>query len=311
MKYTTGTIIKTTAKHFEILSEEGEILLSNARGVFRHRGISPLPGDRVQVSIELDQTVIISEIFPRKNQFLRPAMSNLDALLIVVAASNPVPVLLFLDQMLAIAEYSGVQIALIVTKDDLNHDSADQLIETYRRVGYPVFLNDIYHSGVEKICEYIKNSCRGMTVAFAGSSGVGKSTLLNTLFPKLQLEVGNTSIKTERGRHTTKQVRLFPMADLFQNTDCRGFLADTPGFSLLDFENFDFFSLEDLPHTFLEFQPYLLHCKYKKCTHTKEEGCAILEEIKRGNLSKSRHESYLQLYEILKNKKNWKTKKNY
>jgi ribosome biogenesis GTPase len=144
----------------------------------------------------------------------------------------------------------------------------------------------------------LQNKLPGKIAAFAGASGVGKSTLLNRLFPDLSLATGAVSEKTERGRHTTRKVELFPHAG--------GFIADTPGFTMLDFEHFDFFTKEDLTYTFPEFEPYLGKCRYTKCSHTKEDGCAILEAKKRGEISQSRHDSYLELYTTLKNKREWK-----
>ena len=137
--------------------------------------------------------------------------------------------------------------------------------------------------------------------AFSGASGVGKSTLMNSLFPNLALSTSEVSKKTERGRHTTRQTELFVIRD----GEMPVFLADTPGFTMLDFEQFDFFKLEDLPSTMRDFEPYIGECKYKKCTHTKEDGCAILKAVKDGEISESRHKSYLALYETLKAKKKW------
>jgi ribosome biogenesis GTPase len=141
----------------------------------------------------------------------------------------------------------------------------------------------------------------GKTAAFAGASGIGKSTLLNRLFPHLELSTSNISRKIERGRHTTREAVLFEISDA---ADC-GYIADTPGFSMLDFKRFDFFEKEDLVDTMREFAPYIGECRFTKCSHTKEQGCAIVEAVKRGDIPLSRHQSYVELYDILKTRKKW------
>jgi ribosome biogenesis GTPase len=141
----------------------------------------------------------------------------------------------------------------------------------------------------------------GKTAAFAGASGIGKSTLLNRLFPHLELSTSDISRKIERGRHTTREAVLFEISDA---ADC-GYIADTPGFSMLDFKRFDFFEKDDLVHTMREFESYIGECRYTKCSHTKEQGCAVIEAVKKGVIPKSRHESYVELYDILKTRKKW------
>ena len=162
-------------------------------------------------------------------------------------------------------------------------------------------ISSVTLEGVDEIRSFIDSELRSSTAAFAGASGIGKSTLMNALFPNLKLSTSEISQKIERGRHTTRQVELFPLSD---EVDC-GYLADTPGFSMLDFERFDFFSLEDLPLTFREFEDRIGQCRYTKCSHTKEDGCAILEAVRCGDIPRSRHDSFLELYATLKAKKKW------
>ena len=156
--------------------------------------------------------------------------------------------------------------------------------------------------GVDELRDFIYSELIDKTTAFSGASGVGKSTLMNMLFPTLSLETGNISRKIERGKHTTRSVELYSL----ENDGKTVYIADTPGFSMLDFKNFDFFSKDDLPYTFREFVPLIGQCKYTKCSHTKEDGCEILARVKRGEIEKTRHQSYAALYEILKKKPTWK-----
>ena len=179
---------------------------------------------------------------------------------------------------------------------------AKKLLDLYSSCGFTCFaLSAVENSGIEPIDLFIKENTNKKIAAFAGASGIGKSTLLNRLFPHLSLSTSEISKKIERGRHTTREVGLFPLSE---NGD-QGYIADTPGFSMLDFKRFDFFEKEDLVDTIREFAPYIGECRYTKCSHTKEEGCAIVEAVKDGRISKSRHQSYVELYDILKTRKKW------
>ena len=149
----------------------------------------------------------------------------------------------------------------------------------------------------EELSDYIRNNLNGKTAAFSGASGVGKSTLLNKLFPELSQETGDISLRAERGKNTTRKVELFK--------EYGGYIADTPGFTMIDFENFDFFDKDDLPYNFPEFKDFLGKCRYTKCSHTKEDGCAIIQAVKDGIIPESRHKSFVSIYEVLKNKNMW------
>ena len=271
-----------------------------ARGIFRHSNISPLVGDIVAVDMsEGEANAIIDEICERRNALIRPPLANLDCIFVTMAAKSPAPMPDMTDKLTAILEHNNIEPIIVIGKCELDREYAEKLKDVYSKAGYKVFiLSCVTGEGVDEIQTYIKDSLDGKIAAFAGASGVGKSTLMNKLFPSLELGTGDVSRKTARGKHTTRAVTLYPIAD---NT----FLADTPGFSMLDFERFDFFDLEELPTCFPEINDRIGECKYTKCTHRKEEGCAVVEAVKRGDMAKSRHESYVMLYDILKNKHKW------
>lgn len=293
------------------LEDEGRIRLPQtlecrARGVFRHNRIKPLVGDEVEITFEEGdgesgmKNVQIAEILPRKNSLIRPPLANLDTVFVAMASSCPKPMPDAVDKLLSILEFNGIDAVVVIGKCELDPDETQKLKEIYTLAGYRVFvLSCKTGEGVDEIKNFVRENMNGKIAAFAGASGVGKSTLMNEIFPGLDLETSGVSEKIERGKNTTRTTRLFPL-------EGGGYLADTPGFSMLDFERFDFFTKEDLPSTMREFKALLGNCRYTKCTHTKDEGCAILEALREGKIAKSRHDSYLELYAVLKEKKAWK-----
>ena len=283
-------------------AEDGEQrdICCRARGAFRHKNTMPLVGDIVTVDTSMgDGNAVIDEIHPRKNWLIRPPVANIDCVFVSMAAAQPAPMPDMTDKLTAILEHNGIEPIIVIEKCELDRASAERLREIYVKAGYRAFvLSCVTGEGVEELCEFVGEYLCGKIAAMAGASGVGKSTLLNTLFPTLSLDMGEVSRKTERGRHTTRAVTLYPVG--------KGALfADTPGFSMLDFERFDFFSVEELPLSFPEVNERIGTCKYTKCTHIKEDGCAVVEAVRRGDIAKSRHDSYVALYEILKNKHKW------
>ncbi len=293
-----GRIIKGLGGLYDLLMEDGEMLSCRARGHFRHENITPLVGDNV--SAECDgETTSIAEILPRKNSLIRPPLANLDYLFIAAAAAHPAPVLETIDKLTAIACHNNIKPVIIITKCDLDGAEAERIAEIYRRVGFDTFVTG-HGAELGELRSFVDALPANSLSAFAGASGVGKSTLMNLLFPKLELLTGTLSRKTERGRHTTRHVQLYRCGEAF--------IADTPGFSMLDFIRFDFFDKESLPYTFPEFEEYLGCCRYTKCTHTKEEGCRILEAVKEGIIPEERHASYMALFGDLKNKHAWDKK---
>ena len=299
-----GKIIKGVGGLYSIRVDDGSLLSCRARGAFRHSNMTPLAGDNVllRASDTPEGGYVISEILERRNSLIRPPLANLDYIFVTMASAHPQPVLTTVDKLISIAEHNKIEPVIVITKLDLDRESASKLEDIYRRSGFTVFtVSSPKGEGVCDIGEFIDKNMGGKTAAFAGASGIGKSTLMNALFPHLELSTSDISRKIERGRHTTREVELFPLSDA---PDC-GYIADTPGFSMLDFERFDFFDKDDLPLTMREFLPLIGQCRYTKCSHTKEEGCAIVEAVKRGDIPRSRHESFLQIHETLKAKKKW------
>jgi len=286
----------------------GRVVSCRARGSFRHNNMTPLPGDRVLLLSDTEgegQTeggYVIHRINDRKNSLIRPPLANLDYIFVTMAAAHPTPILTTVDKLTAIAEFNKIEPIIVITKSDLSQSDAERIGEIYSRAGFRVFtVSSVTSEGVEDIKRFILENMNNSIAAFAGASGIGKSTLMNGIFPNLALSTSEISRKIERGRHTTRQVELFPISE---EADC-GYIADTPGFSMLDFERFNFFDIDDLPLTFREFLPLIGQCRYTKCSHTKEEGCAIVEAVRSGDIPKSRHESFLELYATLKAKKKW------
>lgn len=271
-----------------------------ARGSFRHNNISPLVGDNVVLDISQGESnAVIDEICERKNSLIRPAMSNLDYVFVAMAAAKPAPMCDVIDRLTAILEHNNIEPIIVIGKCELDRERAKELFDIYTSAGYRVFmLSCATGEGIDAVRSFIGDGLSGRITAIAGASGVGKSTLLNRLFPSLELGTASVSRKTERGRHTTRAVTLYPIGN-------DAYFADTPGFSMLDFERFDFFDVEDLPLAFREINERIGQCKYTKCTHTKEDGCAIVSAVARGEIAKSRHESYVSLFNVLKNKHKW------
>ncbi len=291
----TGMIIKGIGG-FYYVEVSGTLYECKARGVFRKNAVTPLVGDHVKIVTEENRSALIAEILPRKNFLIRPPVANLDQLVLVVSSCSPRPNTLVIDKMIAAAEDKGISPVLVVSKVDL--EEASWLREIYAPAGFPViFVSSATGEGVEQVRELL----RGKVTAFTGNSGVGKSTLLNLIDSRFQLETGEISQKLGRGRHTTRQVELLPL-------EGGGYAADTPGFSAIQMERYDVVSKEQLPYCFREFLPYLGQCRFPSCSHTCEKGCAVLAAVEEGKISRSRHENYIALYEEVKDRKEWEKK---
>ena len=274
-----------------------EVLTCRARGKFRKDGISPLVGDRVEVRELGNGEGFVEAILPRKNAFTRPAVANIDQLVVIASGAIPKTDPFLIDRVAAIAALKGCEVIILLNKCDL--DSADNLYQIYRAAGFQTLrVSAQTGEGLEELIPLISNKLS----AFTGNSGVGKSSILNALDPEFQLRVGEVSDALGRGRHTTRHVELFHLS-------CGADIVDSPGFSSFETEELNLELKRRLPETFREFQPYLDNCRFVGCSHTKEKGCAVLEAVRRGDIQKSRHASYLRLYEELKPLKDWQEHK--
>ena len=286
-----GRIVKALSGFYYVDTGEA-VIACRARGKFRHQGVSPLVGDLVTVTPTQAGQGMVDEISPRRNQFSRPAVANIDQLVIVASGAVPVTDPFLIDRMITIAEAKECQVIVCFNKSDL--DRAEELYQVYRQAGIEVLhVSAENGEGLERLRDLIT----GKVSAFTGNSGVGKSSILNALYPGFGLQVAEVSEKLGRGRHTTRHVELFA-AD-------GGFVIDTPGFSSFDVEQMEHIRPEDLGETFREFRPYLGQCQYVGCTHTKEKGCAVLAALRDGKIAPSRHASYVRLYQQAKEIKPW------
>ena len=287
-------VLKSIGGFYYIKTADGTVIECKAKGKFRKLALSPLAGDIVETEYE-QGTNVITKIHPRKNQFIRPPFANLDLLIMVVATVEPNPNYFVIDKMCAIAQHKNVDVAVAITKADLAQ--CEEIKEIYTKAGYKVFITG--EGQIEQL-DALKAEMQGKICAFAGNSGVGKSTLLNRLFPHLELETNAISQKLGRGKHTTRQVEIFDMGDCM--------VADTPGFSSIELDRDNFISKYDLPHAFVEFESYLDGCKFADCSHTSEIGCSIKQAVEDGEISQSRYDSYVAMYDKQKNIKDWELK---
>lgn len=286
----------------------GETVYScRARGVFRHEGIVPLPGDIAEITVDENSGEgVINDITERKNCLIRPALANLTHLFAVLPAARPAPDLTVADKLICAAEDKGIEPVIIVTKTDLDPLKAAETADVYRRGGFSLFSVCADGSADAPLADYIeKNASLPLVAAFAGASGAGKSTLMGRLFPSLKLKTGDVSRKIQRGKHTTRHAELYPVE--IGGAHC--YIADTPGFSMIDFARYNFVEEDRLPYSFREFAPLMGQCRYTKCTHTKEEGCAVLEAVKNGEISPARHASYCAVLEEIRKNPPWKRNK--
>lgn len=289
--------IQKALSGFYYVDTGSEILTCRARGKFRKEGLSPLVGDRVEVRELGNGEGFVEAIFPRKNAFARPAVANIDQLVVIASGAIPRTDPFLIDRVAAIAALKDCKVIVLLNKCDL--DSADDLYDIYHAAGFPT-LRVSAETG-EGLAE-LKPLISSKLSAFTGNSGVGKSSILNSLDPEFQIKVGAVSDALGRGRHTTRHVELYHLA-------CGADVVDSPGFSSFETDELNLELKHRLPETFREFAPYLDQCRFVGCSHTKEKGCAVLEAVRRGDIQKSRHASYLRLYEELKPLQEWQEKK--
>ena len=295
MKTTNGRIIRSLSGFYDVQIDEG-VVTCRGRGSLRRTGDSPLTGDMVSISIEQGKGMV-EKILPRKNRFIRPAVANVDALVVFAANANPVTEPFLIDRVAAIAGDQEVEVIICINKCDL--DPAVDLVRIYESAGFPVIKASAQTGeGVQQLRDLLQ----GKLTAFTGNPGVGKSSMLNALCPELSLATGEVSEKLGRGRHTTRHVELYCLGE-------DTYVADTPGFSSFDTEQMDVILKENLQYAFADFAPYLGECQFHDCSHRAEPGCAVRQALEQGKIQKTRYESYLRLYEKSSLIKTWELNK--
>ena len=293
LKIETGRIIKSLSGFYDVRTEN-KVITCRARGSMRRSGMSPLVGDIVDISVEKGKGMV-ERIHPRKNSFVRPAVANLELLVIFAANVNPVTEPFLIDRVCAIAGDQEVPVCICINKCDM--DPAEDLTAIYRQAGYTVIQTSAETGlGIEEL----RATLSGKFCAFTGNSGVGKSSILNALSPQLRLPVGEVSEKLGRGRHTTRHVQLYDVDDAL--------IADTPGFSSFDTDQMEVILKENLQYAFPEFGRHLGQCQFRDCSHRKEPGCAVTQALKAGQIGKTRYDSYLKLYEKAMQINEWELK---
>ena len=290
----TGRILRSLSGFYDVQTPAG-LVTCRGRGILRKSGMEPLTGDLVEVSVEKGRGMV-ERVLPRKNSFVRPAVANMDALVIFAANVNPVTEPFLIDRVAAIAGDQEVPVYICVNKCDL--DPAVDLVRIYEHAGFQVIRASAETGeGVEELRQLI----RGKLTAFTGNSGVGKSSMLNRLCPQLGLATGEVSEKLGRGRHTTRHVELYCLEE-------DTFVADTPGFSSFDTDQMELILKENLQYAFPDFDPYIGSCQFHDCSHRAEPGCAVTAAVASGDVERTRYDSYLRLYEKSSQIKLWERK---
>lgn len=275
------------------MSDGEKVYECKARGRFRNIGASPLVGDRVEFEKTQDGKGIVNSVCERKNSLSRPPIANIDKLFIVSSFSNPSPNAYIIDRITAIAEYNGIEPIIVFNKSDMGDFSVWEKI--YENAGFKTFtVSAATGEGTDKLFSELANSVS----AFTGNSGVGKSSILNCISADLSLETGEVSEKLGRGKHTTRHTELFTLKN-------GGFAADTPGFSAIEYDSNDYNFKETLADNFPDLSEYAFGCKFSSCTHTCEKGCNVIAAVEKGEIEQSRHNSYIQLFDELKDLRPW------
>lgn len=282
-----GRIIRGIAGFYYVKLNDGTIVECKARGKFRKDKLSPVVGDNVIIEKVDEEKGVIDSILERKNELIRPAVSNIDQAILVFALKNPDICLEVLDRILVLTEYNDIEAVICLNKSDLDEDNSfDYIKEIYSKIGYKVIkTNGKTKEGIDEI----KSLLKGKTTVFAGPSGVGKSTIFNAIQNKVVMQTGEISKKVSRGKHTTRHAELIDL-------DTDTYLVDTPGFSLIDL---NFISPDDLKNYFKEFVDYNNQCRFTSCLHNKERDCAVKDMVEAGVISKDRYNNYIKFLEEL------------
>lgn len=286
-----GLIIKGIGGFYCVKTAEG-VFQAKGRGIFKKEGITLAVGDNVEIQVLPDRDAVIEKILPRKNQFIRPPIVNVDCFVVVFSAAKPKPNFSIIDKFLIMARYWETEAVICVNKCDLaSSEELSEIRKIYEGVYPVVFVSAKTGEGIRELDTYMK----GKRAAFAGPSGVGKSTITNLLIPEANMETGKVSKKTSRGKHTTRHVEIF-------QTEGGGLLFDTPGFT-----SFDILEAEegDLSFYYPEFAPFSAMCRFDDCRHLKEPECGVRQAVEEGKISRTRYESYLTNLEDIKNRKKY------
>lgn len=292
MSDTKQGIILRCVGGFYYVETADAVYTCRARGTLRRQGITPLAGDRVEITVQSADEGVLERVLDRKNSLVRPPVANLDFLVMVASICQPTTNTLVLDKMIAIAEKKGITPIVVINKSDLADTTA--LEEIYCKAGFECYTVSALSP---ETLEPLRRRLKGHISAFSGNSGVGKSSILNAIDPSLVLETGEISQKLGRGRHTTRMASLYHFSG--------GYLVDTPGFSSLDMEQVEPIDKEELPYCFREFAPFLDKCRFTGCAHYKERDCGVRQAVEDGLIAPSRYESYVAMYEAVKDKKEW------
>lgn len=295
-----GLIVKALSGYYYVLSEDKQTIQCRARGIFKKKGITPLVGDRVLYALTENGEGTVDEILPRDCELIRPPIANVNLVVLVFSLDEPALNVQLLDKFLVHTEHAGLESIICFSKRDLldrkeavqlkTDMSVEKIIDAYEQIGYQVIMTSAMTSeGTEEILKKLS----GCISVFAGQSGVGKSSLLNAIIPGLRLETNEISTKLGRGKHTTRHVELIPLHR-------GGLVADTPGFSQLDFLQIE---VEDLSDCFREFREYSAYCKFRGCLHLHEPGCKVIEAKEQRKIKESRYEHYVLFLNEMKERK--------
>lgn len=288
-----GYILKGIGGFYYVETSEG-IFECKAKGKFRKERIVPLPGDKVSITVRDLQENTIDHLYERKNKLIRPPVANIDKLMIVVSVAAPLPNPLVIDKLTVIAEKNSIEPVIIVTKADLDEEKAEELVDIYTTTGYRTYT---FSSVDKRNLNLIREEFTGCLTALTGNSGAGKSTLLNAIDQSLNLPTGEISNKLGRGRHTTRQAEIFKVAD--------GMVIDTAGFSSIEFSGDNMFLASEVENYFTEFKNLIHLCRFNGCCHINTKGCAVIDAVEKGEISRSRYDSYISIYDELKDIKSW------
>lgn len=290
-----GIIVKAISGFYYVKTDDG-VFECKARGNFRHSKVSPIVGDRVDFSVTGQNCGVLENIQPRKNSLTRPAIANIDKIFIVSSYENPAPDTYLIDRLTAMAVFNGIKPIIVFNKSDVGDFEVFDRI--YKNAGFKTY---VVSAKKPETLKLLKDEFKNCICAMAGNSGVGKSSLINALFDEFALKTGEVSIALGRGRHTTRHT------ELYENS-MGGLIADTPGFSsVVQVENILEFK-EKLAYCFEDFLPYI-DCKFTSCNHTCEVGCGVLAAVNAGKIQKSRHDSYVALFNELKDINCWNVQK--